>query len=184
MSSQRQNARVLTYWSLLHQRLEKLFAVKKNLSRRLQRVWESKLWKNNWLAVVYRRESFQPNLNNPVGREETFYKHFSLIMSNNFWYQTFVALSGNLGGKVPNVDDGLSSHDPEIYPTTSLDKNCIDFQFQTDRNYYVVLRQSLWHWSSNLSKSVVTIHTRVRKRRRSTKMSRLFWMKQAMTKKK
>ena len=64
-------------------------------------------------------------------------------MSNsNFRYQPFVAVSGNLGGKIPIVDDVLSSHEQEIYPTTSLDENCIEFEFQTDRNYYVDLRQS------------------------------------------
>ena len=63
-------------------------------------------------------------------------------MSNIFRYQPFVAVSGNLGGKVPIVDDDLSSHEQEIYPTTSLDENCIEFEFQTDWNYYVDLRQS------------------------------------------
>ena len=47
-------------------------------------------------------------------------------MSSNFRYQPFVAVSGNLGGKVPVVDDVLSSHEQEIYPTTSLDENCIE----------------------------------------------------------
>ena len=64
------------------------------------------------------------------------------MSSNNFRYQAFVAVSGNLGGKVPNVDDVLSSHEEKTYPTTSLDENCIEFEFQTDRNYYVDLRQS------------------------------------------
>ena len=64
------------------------------------------------------------------------------MSNNNFWYQPFVAVSGNLGGKVPIVDDVLSSHEQEVYPTTSLDENCIEFEFQTDRNYYVDLRQS------------------------------------------
>ena len=64
-------------------------------------------------------------------------------MSNsNFRYQPFVAVSGNLGGKVPIVEDVLSSHEQEIHPTTSLDENCIEFKFQTDRNYYVDLRRS------------------------------------------
>ena len=64
-----------------------------------------------------------------------FYKHFSLNMSNNnFRYQFFVAVSGNLGGEVPIVDDVLSSHEQENYPTTSLDEICIEFEFQTDRN--------------------------------------------------
>ena len=64
-------------------------------------------------------------------------------MSNNFRYQPFVAVPGNLGGKVTFVDDVLSSNEQEIYPTTSLDENCIEFQFQTDRNYYVDLTQSV-----------------------------------------
>ena len=63
-------------------------------------------------------------------------------MSSNFRYQPFVAVSGNLGGKVPVVDDVLSSHEKETYPTTSLVKNCIEFEFQTDRNCYVDLRQT------------------------------------------
>ena len=65
-----------------------------------------------------------------------------ILSNNNFRYQTFVAVSGNLGGKVPFVDDVLCSHEQTIYPTTSLDENCIEFEFQTDRNYYVDLRQS------------------------------------------
>ena len=47
-----------------------------------------------------------------------------------------MTVCGNLGGKVPVVDDVLSSHEQEIHPTTSLD------EFQTDRNYYVDLRQT------------------------------------------
>ena len=89
-------------------------------------------------------ESFQQNLLTIQSvAKRHFYKHFSLIMSNNnFRYKLFVAVSGNLGGDVPIVDDVLSSHEKENYPTTSLDENCIEFEFQTDRNYYVDLRQS------------------------------------------
>ena len=54
-----------------------------------------------------------------------------------------MALSGNLRGKVPIVDNVLSSHEQEIDPTTSIDENCLEFEFQTDRNYYVDLRQSI-----------------------------------------
>ena len=64
------------------------------------------------------------------------------MSNNNFWYQPFVAVSGNLGGKVPFVDDVLSSHEQELFPTTSHDENCIEVEFQTDRNYYVDLRQA------------------------------------------
>ena len=61
---------------------------------------------------------------------------------NTFRYQPVVAVSGNPGVKVPVVDDVLSSHEQEIYPTTSLDENSIEFEFQTDRNIYVDLRQT------------------------------------------
>ena len=64
------------------------------------------------------------------------------MSNNNFRYQTFVAVSVNLGGKVPIVDDVLSSHEQEICPTTSLEENWIELEFQKDRNYYVDLRQS------------------------------------------
>ena len=61
---------------------------------------------------------------------------------NNFWYQPFVAVSGNAGRKVPVVDNVLSSHEQEIYPTTSSDENSIEFEFQTNRNVYIDLRQT------------------------------------------
>ena len=64
-----------------------------------------------------------------------------------------MAVSGNLGGKVPVVDDVLSSHEQERYPTTSLDENCIEFEFQTDRNYYVDLRQTYLALKLKLVKS-------------------------------
>ena len=60
----------------------------------------------------------------------------------NFRYQLFAAVFGNLGRKVAVVDDVLFSHEQEIYPSTSLDENCIEFEFQRDRNYYVDLRQT------------------------------------------
>ena len=63
------------------------------------------------------------------------------MSNNNFRYQPFVAVSGNLGGKVLIVDNALSSHEQEIYPTTPLDENCIEFEFQMDRNYYLDSRQ-------------------------------------------
>ena len=44
--------------------------------------------------------------------------------------------------KVPVVGDVLSSHEQEIYPTTSLDVNSFEFESQTDRNIYVDLRQT------------------------------------------
>ena len=79
--------------------------------------------------------------NQSVARRH-FHKHFSLIMSSNSRYHTFVAISANILGKVPIVDDVLSSHEHEFHPTTSPDEKCIEFDFQMVRNYYVDLRQT------------------------------------------
>ena len=94
--------------------------------------------------VVNRGEFFQQKLlNNPVGCEETILQTFLVDhVKQHFSVPSFVAVSGNLGRKVPIVDDVLSSYEQEIYPTTSFDENCLQFEFQTDRNYYVDLRQS------------------------------------------
>ena len=61
---------------------------------------------------------------------------------NNFRYQLFVAVSGRPGGKIPVVDNVLSSREHELYPNTSVDIHSIEFEFQTDRNVYVDLRQA------------------------------------------
>ena len=53
-----------------------------------------------------------------------------------------MAVSENLGGKVPLFDVVLSSQEQEFYSTTSFDETCIEFDFQTDRNYYGDLRQT------------------------------------------
>ena len=61
---------------------------------------------------------------------------------NNFRYQLSVAVSGNPGVKAPVVYNVLSSHEQEVHPTTSLDENSIEFDFQKDRNVYVDFRQT------------------------------------------
>ena len=65
-------------------------------------------------------------------------------MSSSFRYQAFVVVSGNLGGKILVVYKVLSSHVQKNYATTSSDETCLEFEFQTDENYYVDLRQILW----------------------------------------
>ena len=63
-------------------------------------------------------------------------------MSSKFQYQSFVVFSGNLGGKVSVVDDVSLSHEQETYPTTLLDANCMQSEFQTDRIFCVDLKQA------------------------------------------
>ena len=80
-------------------------------SRQLQTVWEEKIWEKNWVVVVgtgVQAESFQQTLQNKlVGSIETFFQNISLSVSGVFGYQPSVAVSGNLGGNVPVVDDVL-----------------------------------------------------------------------------
>ena len=66
--------------------------------------------------------------NKPIGRAD--FSHFSLIMPIKFCYQPLVAVCGNLGGKFPVVDDILSSHEQEIYPTASLDQTAQSLSFK------------------------------------------------------
>ena len=73
---------------------------------------------------------------------------------NNFRYQIFVGVSGNAGVRIPGVDNVLSSHEQEFYPTTSLDENSLEFEFQTDRNVYVDLRQTYLALKAKLVKGL------------------------------
>ena len=63
-------------------------------------------------------------------------------MSSVFRYQSFLAVSGSLGVKVPVFEDVLSSHEQESYPTTSLDENGIEFEFYRKWLYYADFRQT------------------------------------------
>ena len=90
-----------------------------------------KHWKNKLLVLARKRlqaESFQQHTQNkPVGRDEikkTVTYHVKYIR-----YQPFVAVSGSPGEKLPVVDDVLWSHEQKLCPTTSLEANCIDFEF-------------------------------------------------------
>ena len=75
-------------------------------------------------------------------QKDVFCKRSSLIISNNFRYPPFLAVSWSLRGKFPVVEDVLSSHEQEIYPITSLDETCGELEFQSDRNLYVDFRRT------------------------------------------
>ena len=55
-----------------------------------------------------------------------------------FDYQSFVAVSVNLGGKTPVVDVNLSSHQQENFPNTSISEDCMEIEIQTDRIFLAV----------------------------------------------
>ena len=100
--------------------------------------------KTTWRWQAKQKPSSQQIEAKQTVTQRRFYKYCKLIMTglSNFWYQPFFAVSGNLSVKVPVLDNVLSSHEQEICPTTSLDENSIEFEFQTDRNVYVDLRQT------------------------------------------
>ena len=86
---------------------------------------------------------FQQNLQNKsVGHVETFLQIFLVNHVKQFAVRTFCSGFWKPWREFPVVDDVLSSHKQEIYPATSLDENCIEFEFQTHRNHYVDLRQT------------------------------------------
>ena len=70
----------------------------------------------------------------------------------NFRYQHYVAVSGSPGGKVPVVHVMLSSHEQEMYASTSLHESSIEFEFQTGRKGYVDLRRTYLAIKTNLVK--------------------------------
>ena len=73
---------------------------------------------------------------NSRSRTDFFYYYWKLRMTdqNNFRHQPFFAVSGRPGGKVPAVDDVLSSLEQEVHPTASHVEMSMQFDFSTDHN--------------------------------------------------
>ena len=88
-------------------------------------------------------ELFHQNLSNkPVGRADTYHKKFPINHVEHFLVTKFSGSLWKSCGKVPVVEVVLLSHEQEVHPTTFLDENCIEFEFQTDYKYYVDLRHT------------------------------------------
>ena len=71
----------------------------------------------------------------------------------------------------------MSSHEHEIYPTTYLDENSIEFEFQTDRNVHVDLRQTNLALKIKLVKGRGFDTYKTTEKKKSTKKT-LFFLKQ------
>ena len=141
ISSQLQNAWVLTCWTSLRQKLQRLLIVER-ISRQLQRLWDDRHWENSWVVLAGKKlqaESCQQNLKNQrVGREDTFLQTFLIIHVEQFPVPTFCGSLWKAWTVIYNI---FLSHEQEKYPTNSLNENCIGFEFQTDPIYYVDLSQ-------------------------------------------
>ena len=116
---------------------------KKKIQNCCQKPRKTDIKKTTWRWHAKGKHSSQNFEGKQSITQRRFYYYCKLIRTdqNDFRYQHFVAVSGNPGVKVPVVDNGLSSHEQAHYLTTSPDKNSIEFEFQTDRNVYMDLRQ-------------------------------------------
>ena len=86
-------------------------------------------------------ESFHFKLENKsIGRRKTF---LQTILTNHVFYFSVATFCGSFLEKLEEKFHYLtiSCRANENYPTTSVDKNCIEFEFQTHRKFYTDLRR-------------------------------------------
>ena len=75
-------------------------------------------------------------------------------MSSVCWFQPLVVISGNLGENAP-VFNGVLSLKDQLYPTTSSDEVCTEFDLETNRNFHVEFfgcetENGVWLWVRQL----------------------------------
>ena len=63
-----------------------------------------------------------------------------LNQSSHFWYRTFTNYSLENFEKVRVLETVLTSYTQEVFPVNSLDKSSIEFEFETDCNLYLNMR--------------------------------------------
>ena len=66
----------------------------------------------------------------------------SVNQSSHFWYEAFTNSSLEIFDKVPVLETIMSSYTQEVFPSTSLDESSIEFEFETDRNLYLDMRDT------------------------------------------
>ena len=66
----------------------------------------------------------------------------SVNKSSHFWYGAFTNSSLKIFEKVPVLETTISSYIQEVFPNTSLDESSIEFEFETDRNLYLNMRDT------------------------------------------
>ena len=145
ISFQLQNAPLPICWNLHRQRMQRLLAVEKN-SKELQRVWKDRLWGNDWAVVTVKRlqaRFFQPDLQSrPVSCKETILQNVLINHVEQFSVTIFRSSFGKIGRESLSSWPCLFVPATGIHLTTSLDESCKRFEFQTDPNYSVDLRQT------------------------------------------
>ena len=159
VTSQLKNAWVLICWSLLCQKLQIMLFVQ-NFFWQLKRMSEDKLWKNSWVLVA--RKKFKQGLSNKICKtkqsvvKKHFYKHFSWIKLITFRYETFLAVSENLGGKVSVVDDVLSSTNKKFILLPHSNKTAKSLDLKRIETITLISDRLTWFWNWNLSRVAAT----------------------------
>ena len=64
------------------------------------------------------------------------------INQSHFRYGAFINSSMEIFDRVPVLETYLSSYTQEVFPSNSLDESSIEFEFETDRNLYLDMRDT------------------------------------------
>ena len=64
------------------------------------------------------------------------------VNQSHFRYGVFTNSSLDIFDKDPALETIMSSYTQEIFPSTSLDESSIEFDFETDRNLYLDMRDT------------------------------------------
>ena len=64
------------------------------------------------------------------------------VNQSHFRYGAFTNSSLEIFDKVPVLETIMSSYTQEVFPSTSLDESSIEFEFETDRNLYLDMRDT------------------------------------------
>ena len=64
------------------------------------------------------------------------------VSQSHFRYGAFTNSSLEIFDKTPVLETIMSSYTQEVFPSTSLDESSIEFEFETDRNLYLDMRDT------------------------------------------
>ena len=66
----------------------------------------------------------------------------SVNQRSHFRYGAFTTSSMEIFDKVPVLETLILSYIQEVFPSPSLDESSIEFEFETDRNFYLETRDT------------------------------------------
>ena len=66
----------------------------------------------------------------------------SVNQRSHFRYRVFTSSSLDIFDKVPVLETIISSYVQKVFPSTSLDESSFEFEFETDNNFYLDMRDT------------------------------------------